>query len=166
MPTISTATRLAMAGQMRYHACMTTTTYRTTRPIRTRHIIGALLIPPALACSAGMTTAIIQGTITAAHAPSAPTTGKISFDNPTTNTAPALIRPAAQTLSTRNFDLVHAALPKCKEEDGSGSRLPCASGPQEGVQYLALSAGRRNRKTHTKPMIYIYRDGHIERGTI
>lgn len=63
------------------------------------------------------------------------------------------------------FALLHAKLPVCASEDGSGGKLPCASGPQEGVDYLVIRDGRRNRKTQTQRVIYIYRD-HIEHGTI
>lgn len=142
---------------------MTTTPIRATyaprsrRRIRRRHIIAALTAPPLIAASLGITAAIATGTAQGMHAPAA---RAIAPD------APALTLAAAHTRPAYNpFALLHAKLPVCATEDGSGGQLPCASGPQEGVDFIVIRDGRRNRKTHIQKVIYIYRD-HIEHGTI
>jgi hypothetical protein len=140
---------------------MTTTPIRATygplgrRRSNRRRLTMALTIPPLAAASLGLTAAIAAGTIQGMHAPAAPAPSP----------APAtLTLAAAHTRPAYNpFPLLHAKLPVCATEDGSGGPLPCASGPQEGVDFIVIKDGPRRH--HVQKVIYIYRD-HTERGTI
>lgn len=160
---------------MRYYTYMTNNDRRARRaaPRRLtfrRCLTAALLLPPAAALSAATTAAITAGAHDALNRPAAataapaPRPGNINFDTTDVDTAGATLRAAAYSPSA--FDTIHSAMRKCKTEDGSGGPLPCASNAQAGIKYIVFSAGRRNRKTHIKPVIALYRDGHAERYTI
>jgi hypothetical protein len=110
---------------------------RPRRRIRARHIAAALALPPALAASAGLSIAIIEGTRQGmAHtapitpAPCAPRT-PICFDTPTINT-------------TGVDDRRPALLPPCPTEDSL--KGPCLwaariHGKGKGRSFIITSKG-------------------------